>query len=77
MYNDIWSATNFLILLYCYMYVSIESLFVFVSSVGVSYVKIFKHWRIGVAGDIFNKKNVNVHDHIHVYHFICTSSHIV
>lgn len=32
-----------LILLYCYMYVSIESLFVFVSSVGVSYVKIFKH----------------------------------
>lgn len=52
MYNDIWSATNFLILLYCYMYVSIESLFVFVSSVGVPYVKIFKHWRIGVAGDI-------------------------
>lgn len=41
-----------LILLYCYMYVSIEFLFVFVSSVGVSYVKIFKHWQIGVAGDI-------------------------
>lgn len=33
----------FLILLYCYMYVSIESLFVFVSFVGVPYVKIFKH----------------------------------
>lgn len=52
MYNDIWSATNFFILLYCYMYVSIESFFVFVSFVGVPYVKMFKHWRIGVAGDI-------------------------
>lgn len=52
MYNDIWSATNFLILLYCYMYVSIESFFVFILSVGVPYVKMFKHWWIGVAGDI-------------------------
>lgn len=34
------------------MYVSIESFFVFVSFVGVPYVKMFKHWRIGVAGDI-------------------------
>lgn len=36
----------------CYMCVSIESFFVFVSFVGVPYVKMFKHWRIGVAGDI-------------------------
>lgn len=41
-----------LIFWFFYMYVSIESFFVFVSFVGVPYVKMFKHWRIGVAGDI-------------------------
>lgn len=52
MYNDIWSVINFLIFLYCYMYVFIEFFFVFVLFVGVFYVKMFKYWRIGVVGDI-------------------------
>lgn len=59
------------------MYVSIESFFVFVSLLVYLMLRCLSIDELVLLVTYYNKKNVNVHDHMHVYHFIGTSSHIV